>query len=193
VNGGAGFGIYVYRTTVDLTGYDLSTAVINGTWATDNFGVDIKVNDGVAANPSTGLTNDAQFVALTPFTIKSGPGAPGAVGTATFVDGINTIDFYVKNATVDVGYTGLFVSGFRGLGNPTTPSAPATLDFIPPFNTGAVNLRFHGTSGTVYHLDRSTNLSAWSSIDTKTAPANGIINYQDATPPAGRVYYRVSK
>ena len=53
VDGGAGLGIYVYRTMVDLTGFDLSTVTLSGNWATDNDGVDIKVNDGVVANSST--------------------------------------------------------------------------------------------------------------------------------------------
>ena len=92
-------GDYVYRTVVDLTGFDPSSVVISGTWATDNEGMSIAVN-GVA----TGLGNTAQFPSFTPFSISSG-----------FRAGWNTIDFTINNAAV--GYTGLRVDNIRGIGN----------------------------------------------------------------------------
>ncbi len=94
---GAG-GDYVYRTVVDLTGFDPASVVIAGDWSTDNDGGDILIN-GV----STGQKNTAQFAAFTPFTITSG-----------FRAGLNTIDFRINNASI--GYTGLRVDHLRALG-----------------------------------------------------------------------------
>ncbi len=95
---GAG-GDYVYRTVVDLTGFNPASVTISGTWSTDNEGLDILIN-GV----STGQKNTAQFPSFTPFSITSG-----------FVAGPNTIDFKLNNAAV--GYTGLRVDNLRALGD----------------------------------------------------------------------------
>jgi hypothetical protein len=80
----------IFQTTFDLTGFDPSTAIIHGTWATDNFGLNILIN-GV----STGQTSPG-FSSFTSFTISPG-----------FVLGLNTIDFVVQ----DVGDIAAFRVG----------------------------------------------------------------------------------
>jgi hypothetical protein len=86
-------GLYTYRTIIDLTNRDPKTVFIQGHWATDNAGRDIRVN-GV----STGNPENAGFDGYTPFTIY---------GTnTTFSAGTNYIDFVVENVDA-VGYTGL--------------------------------------------------------------------------------------
>jgi Lamin Tail Domain/CotH kinase protein/Carbohydrate binding domain/Immunoglobulin domain len=104
-------GDYVYRITFDLTGLEPSSAVITGLWTSDNAGPDVRVN-GV----STGITSDGNFPVLgNPFTINSG-----------FVDGLNTLDFVVNNASTTVNPTGFRVelSGTADLEAPpgTKPS-----------------------------------------------------------------------
>jgi hypothetical protein len=89
---GAG-GIYVYRLHFDLTGLDPASARIDGRWATDNPGIDIRINGA-----ATGNANTAQFVSFTPFVITNG-----------FVAGLNTLDFEVRNDDATTGYTGLRV------------------------------------------------------------------------------------
>ncbi len=84
-------GIYDYQTTFDLTGFDATTAALNGRWAADNAGVDIVINGN-----STGQTV-AGFDAFNSFSVTSG-----------FTSGVNTIDFLVRN---DGGPTGLRVEG----------------------------------------------------------------------------------
>jgi hypothetical protein len=79
-----------FQTTFDLTGFNPSTAQIQGTWATDNFGLNILIN-GV----STGQTSSG-FNSFSSFTITSG-----------FVSGLNTIDFVVQ----DVGDVAAFRVG----------------------------------------------------------------------------------
>ncbi len=88
-------GIYIYRTSFDLTDRDPSTVIIEGRWATDNAGNEIRVNGVATANaPNTG------FNVWTPFTIR---------GTeVNLVAGVNTIDFVVENVAA-IGYTGLRV------------------------------------------------------------------------------------
>ena len=60
------FGAYTYRTTFNLpANANLSTAVINGLWATDDPGLDILINGN-----STGQTS-ASFGSLTNFSAVS--------------------------------------------------------------------------------------------------------------------------
>jgi len=76
-------GTYVYHTTFDLTGFNVSTAHIVGQWATDNQGLDIALN-----NNSLGLTNNVEYSSFTGFSISNG-----------FVAGLNTLDFTVFNGS----------------------------------------------------------------------------------------------
>jgi len=97
--GGTGAaGDYVYRTTLDLTGFDPMATLVTGVWATDNEGIDILIN-GI----STGQPNPSQFTVFTPFVINSG-----------FQSGVNTIDFKLNNSAL--GYTGLRVDQVRAIG-----------------------------------------------------------------------------
>ena len=82
-------GDYTYSIIFDLTGLDPASAVIIGQWTSDNAGTDILIN-GV----STGNSNPGSFGIYTAFTISSG-----------FIDGLNTLEFRVNNASL--GYTGL--------------------------------------------------------------------------------------
>ncbi len=99
-------GNYAYVTAFDLAGFDPTTAVLLGGWATDNDGLDIRLNGA-----STGLMNTAQFAVLTPFTVTSG-----------FVPGLNKLEFIVSNAAA--GYTALRVDGLR-VGAMRATAAPA--------------------------------------------------------------------
>ena len=90
-------GDYTYRISFDLKGLDASTAFIEGSWSTDNAGLDILLNGA-----SLGLTNPAQFGNLTAFAIADAP----------FISGMNTLDFVLNNA--GAGTTALRVDGLRG-------------------------------------------------------------------------------
>src|SRR3954468_19051826 len=76
-----GSPLYGYIVHFDLTGFDPTTAIITGRWATDNRGTDILINGA-----STGQPNHNQFTMWTPFQIRGG-----------FVAGVNTIMFLVNN------------------------------------------------------------------------------------------------
>jgi hypothetical protein len=73
-------GTFTYQETFSLYGFDPTTAVLSGAWATDNTGV-IMLNGVVVGSSSSSYTT------LTPFTISSG-----------FLPGLNTLDFVVTNA-----------------------------------------------------------------------------------------------
>lgn len=114
---GAGDGVYVYRAQFDLTGFDLSTVLISGKWATDNEGVKIRVNGTDVGFPNTVGTT---FATLVPFSI-SNSAFPGVLTT-----GINNIDFYVKNTDTGTGggLTGLRIDEFAAVGAIPPGTAP---------------------------------------------------------------------
>lgn len=99
---------YTYRTTFDLTGFDLSSVAINGMWGTDDLGLDIRINGA-----STGQTS-AGFTTLVPFSIMSG-----------FVFGTNTLDFVLSNTGGN--WTGLRVDDVTATADPIPEPATVTL------------------------------------------------------------------
>ena len=114
-------GTYVWRTTFDLTKLDPRTALITGLWASDNLGVDIRIN-----GTSSGISNSAdefRFRAFSPFTINSG-----------FVSGVNTLDFVVQE-TVTGTPTGLRVElGGTAKLLPFSLNQPPTVTITGPTN-----------------------------------------------------------
>ena len=77
---------------------DLSTVLIQGHWSVDNTGVDIRVNGVTTGNPQNPGFNVYTDFSITP-------------ANATFVRGVNTIDFVADNA--GAGYCGLRVEILR--------------------------------------------------------------------------------
>jgi len=126
-DGGSSNGLYslIYRTTVDLTGFNASTAVITGRWTADNFGTDILLN-GV----STGQTSTTP-AAFSSFALNSG-----------FVSGINTIDFLWTNA------------GFQGGVRVEVTSAQADLASGAVPEPASMALMFGGLAALAYFRRR---------------------------------------
>jgi hypothetical protein len=105
-------GVYDYRETFDLKGFDLNTVVIGGLYATYKSGI-IQLN-GVTVGPA-----NSSATTLTSFSLTTG-----------FVAGINTLDFLVTNGPIAglQNPTGLFVelSGTGTLSSGQPPSTQAT-------------------------------------------------------------------
>lgn len=103
-------GVFVYRTTFDLTGYLPSTAVLSGLWNTDNNGISISLN-GTTFTFTTDYESFSQ--PPSPFTISSG-----------FLPGLNTLDFTLFDEGVK---TGLRVDGLEVKAVVPEPSTYALL------------------------------------------------------------------
>ncbi len=101
-------GTYVYRTTFIMATTDTNRAQISGRWASDNGGVDIRLN-----GLGTGISNnDARpFGNLFPFTITNG-----------FVAGSNVLEFVIANLA-PAGPTALRVE-MTGVARPMSNAAP---------------------------------------------------------------------
>ena len=115
VNAGEGLGTYVYRTSIDLTNFDLSTVTIRGKWASDNETIAIRVN-------GTAVTGIDYLGANTYGTLKSF--TLDSVIAPTLTGGINTIDFVVQNADPVTGFTGLRIQDFEAVGFIAPNTAP---------------------------------------------------------------------
>jgi hypothetical protein len=107
-------GTYNYLTKFDLTGLDPSTAIIKGSWASDN-GAKFYLNDiSNLVSTSSGYTN------LTYFTLDSSSG---------FVSGENFLYFLVTNdpfgSDPGINPTGLLVNFYESTANPVPE--PSTL------------------------------------------------------------------
>jgi hypothetical protein len=73
-------GEYIYRTTFDLTGFDLGTVILTGQFAPDDVG-------SIFLNNVATRVNVCCYYQWFPFTLSSG-----------FVAGVNTLDFVVENS-----------------------------------------------------------------------------------------------
>ena len=158
-------GDYTYKVTFDLGGFDPATAVLQGGWATDNAGNDIKLN-----GTSTGLANSVQFPSLTPFLINSG-----------FQGGVNKLEFLLNNSDAVMGFTGLRVENLRlgarhlGVESPKLSIA----------RQGATVVVSWPTSAAGYNLFRNANLSStgWTAVSDPVVVVGG--NKQVTLPADG--------
>jgi hypothetical protein len=95
-------GVYVYTLTFDLTGQDVSSAIIWGRWTADNY-ASVLLND-VDTGVSVG---DRDYGRLFDFVIDSG-----------FVTGVNELQFVVNNSPPGDNPTGLLVAELEGVTYP---------------------------------------------------------------------------
>ena len=113
-------GYYVYETTLDLTGYDASTAVLSGMIAVDDLFY-IYLNRGGNA-----VASGSGFASLTPFVINSG-----------FVSGLNQLDFVVVNQS---GPSGLMVDDTLATADAQTPEPGGLLLLGTGMAVGALQI-----------------------------------------------------
>lgn len=171
---GAAGGDYVYRTRFDLTGYDPATAVLLGSWATDNLGTDIRLN-GV----SSGLVNTAQFGALTAFTLATG-----------FVAGVNTVEFHLTNTDAVTGYTGLRVDNLR-VGARALPTAPA-LAVRREGNNVVVSWPATAANFKLWATPALGPAAAWAEVPLAPTPAGDQLTVTLA-PTGAAQFYRLQR
>lgn len=110
-----------FRISFDMTGLDLSSAVLLGRWATDNTGLDILVN-GVST-----LQTNSGFSAWTNFSI----------GNSLLLSGINNVDFVVHDFGGIAGFRAEFTTATANAAAvPSVPEASSTLLLLGAALTG---------------------------------------------------------
>jgi hypothetical protein len=98
-------GVYKYRYSLDLTGFDPTTVSLSGLWTTDNT-VELRLN-GVL---ETSLPNSS-FSAFHSFALDK-----------DFITGLNTLEFWVVNTSISP--SGLRVEYVSGTAAPLGPTVP---------------------------------------------------------------------
>jgi alpha-tubulin suppressor-like RCC1 family protein len=64
---------------------------------------------------------------------------------------------------------------------------------LTPLPGGAIALLFHGIPGRSYHLQRTTDMSLWTTLSTVTADPKGAVHFTDPDPPQPSAFYRLSE
>jgi hypothetical protein len=103
----------LFRTTFDLTGYDLTTVAINVSMAADNLVGAVYMNGSNLGQSYTG------FFSFYSFNITSG-----------FVNGINTLDFYAQDQGPPAAFNAYYSSQGRLLPPTTTTPEPASIVLV---------------------------------------------------------------
>jgi hypothetical protein len=138
--GGPGQDVTVnYAINFDLTGFDLSTVSITGSWTADDMGLGLFVNGNAVAGSAlpnssdSGTPPDQPWAYTYSFTINSS--TPGI----TFNQGANTLVFSVDQA--DNLYDGLLVDSLSGTANPANETPEPGSFLLIGAGLGMVALR----------------------------------------------------
>lgn len=136
-------------------------------------------SDGLSLNVSGAASSSARggVVTRSPSGVTYTP-PPGYTGLDSFAmsiaDGLGGIHDGMITA---------MVSGTAGPNNHQTQ-----LDIQP---NGDVAVVFQGNPGLGYHIQRSTDLKTWITLQSITAADNGMLPFIDTNPPHGSAYYRI--
>ncbi len=107
-----------FAWTFDLTGYDLSSAVLSGFWGVDNNG-EVLLNGNLISSLSGTVVSS--FNTLTPLTALN----------SFFLSGVNTLLFNVENAgTYSSGNPAAFRASVSVDATPSAVPIPATLPLL---------------------------------------------------------------
>lgn len=169
----------------------------------------VVVDDNLVTDEDTPLLIDTVFDMISNDTDADGDTlALGTFAATSFNGGTVTLDEGIITYTPAPGYAGLdgftytVTDGWGGTSaagtvlitvNDVPEPAPGPMTLDVDLVGGNVTGTFTGTPGATYILQRSTTLGDdWVNVDTEIAPPSGIVVVEDAAPPAGRAFYRIS-
>jgi hypothetical protein len=106
----------------------------------------------------------------------------GAIGEASGAAGINGNQS--DNSAPESGAAYVFASDAAG----------GSRIAIVPDGSGGYFIRFSGTPGLTYRVERAPTVTGgWSTVSTQTVPASGLLEYHETAPPAGQAFYRTAQ
>ncbi len=115
-----------------------------------------------------------------------GPGSGPTFSTNLTLNAGDTVDF-----DVGVGQDGSFAYDMTGLDATITSSIRDLQLAIARDDSGGLFVRYTGAPDVTYRLQRAANLTGpWTNLATNTAPASGLIEFHETTPPPGQAFYR---
>jgi hypothetical protein len=109
--------------------------------------------------------------------------APGTSGTDTFEITITDPSgaSVTGTVTVNIGPT------------PTSGGLTANQPLLTHLPDGKISLKFQGIPGRTYQIQRSSDLTTWTTLATITASASGSLTFTDESPPEPNGYYRLAQ
>ena len=171
-------GLYTYQTTFDLTGFNLDTVVLFGSWSADDVSGEVRLNGVPTTVPAT-----TGFATLTPFSIDTG-----------FVDGINTLEFDVTNNGTAANPTGLRVDDLHAFGVSYALSTLEITSIVYSESPRSVELTWNSIAGAKYIIESSRDLENWDIELNDSYPSGGeTTTYidRDAVNLGDKFFYRV--
>jgi len=110
-----------FRTTFDLTGFDLTTVSLTATWRIADYSLGIYLNSNLIAGTNSGF-GVGRWASDNPLSV--------AIGSGLFLPGINTLE--VRAQSVNSGWDGLWFDGtVEGRQGQVAPvPEPATLSLL---------------------------------------------------------------
>jgi len=102
------------------------------------------------------------------------------------------------NITVELAATPCSSASVIGGPDLTFEYANIVTAVLPPIHlgierdgSGGLFIRYPGVPDVTYRLQRAASVTgAWSDLATNTAPASGLIEYHETSPPPGQSFYR---
>ncbi len=162
---------------------------VAGAFAITNFApevVQISISNLLAA----GTDADGDVLSLNGVSLTSSNGIAVTtnVGFIVYSNHVSMPDQI--NYTLSDGRGGIAAGAVQIVPSPVGRFATA-----PNGDGSTLTLNFVGSPGWTYYLERSTNLSAWTTIWTNVAPANGLFDFTDEftdlPQPPLRAFYRL--
>ena len=80
---------------------------------------------------------------------------------------------------------------YAGAAYVLTGFGPGPRLVLAPDGTGGLFVRYNAVSNVTYQLQRAASVTGtWTNLATNTAPASGLIEYHETSPPPGQAFYR---
>jgi hypothetical protein len=100
------------------------------------------------------------------------------------VTGADQISYTITNSigTTTAGLINIVVSTAGATGQQATIAVSG----------GTATMSFAGIPGITYYVQRSVDLSTWTTISANTAPGNGVFQFVDNSAPGASAFYRLS-
>ena len=170
-------GTYTYQTTFSLTGFDINTITLLGSLALDDGILEARLNGNFVDLPAA-----PRFDSFTDFEINTG-----------FIDGVNTLEFDVRNGGSSPNPTGLHLKTFAAFGVDLNLKPLVITEIIYSNSPQSATITWDSISNASYTIEASTDLQNWLELDDGITSEKDSITHVDTFGIflGPKVFYRV--
>lgn len=178
VNGQGEPGTYTYQTTFSLTGFDVATITLVGSIALDDGILEVRLNGNLVELPAA-----PRFDQFTDFEFTTG-----------FVEGLNTLEFDVRNGGTSPNSTGLHLQSLAAFGVDLNLAPLAITSITYSDSPKRAILTWNAIPNALYILEASADMENWTlEIDDSITSEENTITFTDSVGVfiGPKVFYRV--